>query len=436
MSNVLTGEPGIVVIGAGEAGLRAAVTLRERGYEGSITVVGEEPHAPYERPPLSKAVLHPDAASPPAISGAGDVEAKGVNLLLGVEAVGVDRKAQSVASSDGRSLPYARLLIATGAQARPLVVEGGHLATTLRRLDDAFGLRANLARSRTLLVIGGGFIGLELAAAARTRGLSVTVAEAAPRILGRATPEPVAAVVADWHAQDGVEIRTGKTLSRISAHRVGFEAEFADGDGLVAGLIVAGVGAAPKTRLAEAAGLAIDNGIAADARLQTSDPFVYAAGDCASFPHPLFEARRLRLEAWRNAQDQGSFVAGSLLGGRDAYDAVPWFWSDQYDFTLQVAGLPSAGIRLVERRPQAGALLTFHLDASGRLVGAAGVGSLALVAKDIKIAERMIARRLAPDPEILADPRTSLKAVLSGKPNQPAARTSAAAMISFDQIQH
>jgi len=436
MSNVLTGEPGIVVIGAGEAGLRAAVTLRERGYEGSITVVGEEPHAPYERPPLSKAVLHPDAASPPAISGAGDVEAKGVNLLLGVEAVGVDRKAQSVASSDGRSLPYARLLIATGAQARPLVVEGGHLATTLRRLDDAFGLRANLAHSRTLLVIGGGFIGLELAAAARTRGLSVTVAEAAPRILGRATPEPVAAVVADWHAQAGVEIRTGKTLSRISAHRVGFEAEFADGDGLVAGLIVAGVGAAPKTRLAEAAGLAIDNGIAADARLQTSDPFVYAAGDCASFPHPLFEARRLRLEAWRNAQDQGSFVAGSLLGGRDAYDAVPWFWSDQYDFTLQVAGLPSAGIRLVERRPQAGALLTFHLDASGRLVGAAGVGSLALVAKDIKIAERMIARRLAPDPEILADPRTSLKAVLSGKPNQPAAWTSAAAMISFDQIQH
>ena len=151
----------------------------------------------------------------------------------------------------------------------------------------------------------------------------VTVAEAAPRILGRATPESVAAVVADWHAEAGVEIRTAKTLSRISARPVGFEAEFADGDGLVVELVLAGVGALPETRLAEAAGLAIDNGIAADARLRTSDPFVYAAGDCASFPHPLFEERRLRLEAWRNAQDQGSFVAGSLLGGGDVYDAVP-----------------------------------------------------------------------------------------------------------------
>src|SRR5271166_1466401 len=174
MNNVLPHEPGIVVIGAGEAGLRSALTLCNRGYEGSITVVGEERHAPYERPPLSKALLHAEAVAPPAISGAGDVGAKGVRLLSGVEAVAVDRTAQSVALSDGRSLPYLSLLIATGAQARPLAVEGGHLATTLRRLDDATGLRANLARCKTLLVIGGGFIGLEVAAAARVRGLSVT----------------------------------------------------------------------------------------------------------------------------------------------------------------------------------------------------------------------------------------------------------------------
>ena len=154
-----------------------------------------------------------------------------------------------------------------------------------------------------------------------------------------------------------------------------------------------------------------------DARLQTSDPFVYAAGDCASFPHPLFEQRRLRLEAWRNAQDQGAFVAGSLLGGTDVYAAVPWFWSDQYDSTLQVAGLPSAGARLVERHPGAGAIITFHLDDAGRLVGAAGAGSLAQVARDIKIAEKMIAQLLVPDPEVLADQRASLKAVLSRKPN-------------------
>ena len=420
MNIVLPPEPGIVVIGAGEAGLRAAMTLRARGYQGSLAVVGDEPHPPYERPPLSKATLHPNAVAPPAISGAGNVESKGVHLLSGVAAVAIDPSARSVALSDGRCLPYSRLLIATGAHARPLVAEGGHLARTLRRLDDAVSLRADLARCKTLLVIGGGFIGLELAAAARMRGLSVTVAEAAPRILGRATPESVAAVVAGWHAMTGVEIWTGKTLSRIIPHLSGFEAEFTDGDRLITDLVVAGVGALPETSLAEAAGLVIDNGIAVDSRLQTSDPLIYAAGDCASFPHPLFEGCRVRLEAWRNAQDQGAYVAGSLLGGADAYDAVPWFWSDQYESTLQVAGLPSMGTRLVERRPGDGALLTFHLDASGRLVGAAGAGSLALVAKDIKIAEKIIAQRLAPDSRILTDPRASLKAVLSAKPNHEA----------------
>jgi 3-phenylpropionate/trans-cinnamate dioxygenase ferredoxin reductase subunit len=218
----------------------------------------------------------------------------------------------------------------------------------------------------------------------------------------------------------GVEIWTGKTLSRIIPHLSGFEVEFTDGDGLITDLVVAGVGALPETSLAEAAGLVIDNSIAVDSRLQTSDPLIYAAGDCASFPHPLFEGRRMRLEAWRNAQDQGAFVAGSLLGSADAYGAVPWFWSDQYESTLQVAGLPSTGTRLVERRPGEGALLTFHLDASGCLVGAAGAGSLALVAKDIKIAEKIIAQRLAPDSRILTDPRASLKAVLSAKPNHEA----------------
>jgi 3-phenylpropionate/trans-cinnamate dioxygenase ferredoxin reductase subunit len=407
-------------VGAGEAGLRAALTLRDRGYAGSIIVVGDEPHPPYERPPLSKAMLHPDAVSPPAISGAADVEAKCVRLLSGVEAVAIDRTERRISLSDGRSAPYSRLLIATGARARPLAVDGGHLAKTLRRLDDASTLRASLASCKSLLVIGGGFIGLELAAAARIRGLNVSVAEAAPRILGRATPESVAAIVAAWHADAGVKIRTGKTLTRISTHPAGFQAEFADGDGMVADLVVAGVGALPETRLAEAAGLEIGNGIAVDARLQTSDPFVYAAGDCVSFPHPLFDGRRLRLEAWRNAQDQGSFVAGSLLDGADIYDAVPWFWSDQYESTLQVAGLASAGVRHVERRLGNGALVTFHLDEHGRLVGAAGAGLLGLVARDIKIAERMIVQQAAPDPEALADPRVSLKMILSGQPKRMA----------------
>jgi 3-phenylpropionate/trans-cinnamate dioxygenase ferredoxin reductase subunit len=415
MTAALDRGPGIVVIGAGEAGVRAALTLRSQGFEGSLTVIGDERHAPYERPPLSKSLLYADAVAPPSISGARDIESKGIGLLSGVEVVAIDRTGQAVTLSDGRALPYSRLLIATGTQARPLAVEGGHLARSLRRLDDAISVRADLARCKTLLVIGGGFIGLELAAAARMRGLNVTVAEAAPRILGRATPESVAAIVAGWHEEAGVEIWTGKTLSRISARPGGFEAEFADGDGVIADLVLAGVGAVPETRLAEAAGLAIDNGIAVDGRLQTSDPSIYAAGDCASFPHPIFEGRRLRLEAWRNAQDQGAFVGQSLLGGAAEYEAVPWFWSDQYGSVLQVAGLPSAGTLVAERTPRAGARLTFHLDPTGRLVGAAGAGPLALVAKDIRIAERMIAQRLAPDPDALADPGTPIKALLNGK---------------------
>ena len=404
MTATLSREPGIVIIGAREAGLRAAVTLRDKGFEGRLLVVGGEPHAPYERPPLSKTALHAEASAPAPISGAADLEAKDVRPLLGVEVVSINRAARTVALSDGRVLPYSLILIAAGARARPLAVEGGHMARTLRRLDDAIALRDDLARARRLLVIGGGFIGLELAAAARMRGLDVVVAEAAPRVLGRATPQSIAAIVAGWHQDAGVDLRTDRALSRICIHPEGFKAEFADGDAVIAELVSAGVGAEPETRLAEAAGLAIDNGIAVDGQLRTSDPRIYAAGDCASFPHPLFGGRRLRLEAWRNAEDQGTFAASSLLGENGVYDSVPWFWSDQYE---------QLGARIVERRPGGSALLTFHLDEKGRLVGAAGAGPIGLVARDIRIAEKMIGKSLAPDPGLLADPKAPLKNVLN-----------------------
>jgi 3-phenylpropionate/trans-cinnamate dioxygenase ferredoxin reductase subunit len=415
MSVVTSSDPGIVIVGAGEAGLRASLTLRDLGFGGSVTVIGGEPHSPYERPPLSKQILFESDTAPPSIAGSQASASKSVRVLSGVEAVAVDRERQIVSTSVDRALPYRRLLIATGARARPLDLEGGHLATLLRRLDDAMALRDKLARCKSLLVIGGGFIGLELAAAARRRGLNVIVAEAAPRILGRATPESIAALVAGWHEAAGVTIMTGKALSRISVRSRCFEAEFSDGHGLMADLVVAGVGAVPETRLAEAAGLKVDNGIAVDGGLRTSDPFIYAAGDCASFPHPLFDGRRLRLEAWRNAQDQGTFVARSMLDGIGEYEAVPWFWSDQYDSTLQVTGLPSLGERTVARHPGDGSLLTFHLDESGRLVGAAGAGRLGVIAKEIRIAEKMISQRLAPDPDALSDRNLPLKAILTGQ---------------------
>jgi 3-phenylpropionate/trans-cinnamate dioxygenase ferredoxin reductase subunit len=412
MAAVLDREPGIVIVGAGEAGLRAALTLRGKGFAGPLTVVGGETHPPYERPPLSKSILHAEPSAPASISGAADIEAKSIRLTSGLVVVAINRLAQTVTLSDGADLPYSQLLIAIGARARPLGVEGAHLARTLRRLDDAVELRKEFDRAKRVLVIGGGFIGLELAVAARVRGLEVIVAEAASRILARATPESIGAVVAAWHRDAGVDLRTCKALRRLSVGSGGVTSEFSDGDSIVADLVVAGVGAEPETSLADAAGLAVENGIAVDGRLRTSDPLIFAAGDCASFPHPLFGGRRLRLEAWRNAQDQGAFVAGSLLEEDGSYDSVPWFWSDQYDQTLQVAGLPTLGARVVERRPGGGALLTFHLDDRGRLVGAAGAGPIGMVARDVRIAEKMIAQSFAPHPDRLADLKTPLKAIL------------------------
>lgn len=203
--------------------------------------------------------------------------------------------------------------------------------------------------------------------------------------------------------------RLGTGIARIEAGAV----VLADGGRVECDSIVAGVGAVPDTALAEDAGLAIENGVRADERLATSDPDIFAAGDCCSFPHPLYGGRRIRLEAWRNAQDQGSLAARNMLGANEAYRAVPWFWSDQYDQTLQIAGLPDEGVGQVERDVGEGGRLFFHLAADGRLVAASGVGPISKVARDIRLAEMLIARQARPDPAALADPNVRLKSLLS-----------------------
>ncbi len=283
----------------------------------------------------------------------------------------------------------------------------------LRSFGEAEALRRRLSPGSRLVVIGGGFIGLELAAAARARGAEATVIEMAPRLLGRAVPADLAAVIAARHAAEGVAIIIGAAIERIETlpdgrHRVVLAGrDPVDGD-----TIVAGIGAVPEAALAAEAGLALDNGIAVDTHLATSDPDIFAAGDCCSFPHALYGGRRLRLEAWRNAQDHGNAAAKSMLGLGEPYAAVPWFWSDHYDLTLQIAGLPDEGAVTVSRPLAGDARLDFHLAGDGRLVGASAVGPNGAIAREVRLAEMLIGRRASPDPASLADPAVKLKSLM------------------------
>lgn len=407
---------GIVIIGAGEAGGRAALALRDRQYEGPITLIGAEHHLPYERPPLSKtAMTMAEAPSPAFITNEAELTEKRIRHRGGVSATAIDRAARQVQLSDGSHLAYDKLLLATGARPRKLIIPGGEQALYLRNFGDAQALRARLLAGQRLIIIGGGFIGLELAASARVKGCLVTVLEMAPRILGRAVPAEVAAIVAARHRAAGIDILEGIGLVAIAAEGSAHSVLLTDGRCLPADTVIAGIGALPETALAEAAGLAVENGIRVDGRLMTADPAIFAAGDCCVFPHPVFDGRRLRLEAWRNAGDQARHVAGSMLGEAASYDTVPWFWSDQHDETLQIAGLPDEG-QVTVARDLGGSTLFFHLKA-GRLVGASAFGPIGKVAKDIRLAEMMIQARAHPSAAALADPGVKLKSLLRGSAN-------------------
>ena len=407
-------EAGIVIVGAGEAGARAAITLRAEGYAGALTLIGEERHAPYERPPLSKATIVGEGV--PAIPTIGDAAALAdlhIDHLTSVAVASIDRAARRVTLSDRRALRYDKLLLATGAKPRRLSLPGADAAIYLRNFDDSIALRGHMKPGRRIAIIGGGFIGLELASSACALGCEVTLIEAAPRILMRGVPSAIADIVAARHRAAGIDLIVGATIAGIDQAGDGHVVALGDGRAIPADCVIAGIGAAPEIALAEAAGLAIDNGVAVDGQLRTSDPHIYAAGDCASFPHPLYDGRRIRLEAWRNAFDQGAFVAKAMLGARDEYQAVPWFWSDQHDLNLQIAGLVDEGPDTIARDLGDGALLLFHLTADGRLAAASGIGPLGKIGREVRLAEMLIAKRARPDRAALASPDVKLKSLLA-----------------------
>jgi 3-phenylpropionate/trans-cinnamate dioxygenase ferredoxin reductase subunit len=392
----------IVIIGAGEAGTRAAFALREAGFSGTVTLIGTEPHLPYERPPLSKPLN--DVVQMKTICSAETLETAGIAYLPGMSVTRIDAARRQLLLGDGRTLDYDRLLLATGARPRRLTCPGAERALDFRTVSDAETVFARVRPDANVAIIGGGLIGMELAAVLRGKGVAVSVIEASPKPLGRAVPPRFAARLHAKHEDQGVAFHLGEGIAEITGNAV----VLANGVVVPADIVVAAIGVQPEVALAEAAGLETGNGILTDGRLRTSDANIFAAGDCAAVAQP--GGGHVRFESWRNARNQAETAARNMVGGTDPFNAIPWFWSDQYDLGLQVAGLPQPEHQSVMRVLGEGEL-EFYLQ-DGRLVAAAGLGVGNSMAKDIKLAEMLIAARISPDPAALADPIFSLKTLL------------------------
>uniref|UniRef100_UPI0035B34330 NAD(P)/FAD-dependent oxidoreductase n=1 Tax=Paenirhodobacter enshiensis TaxID=1105367 RepID=UPI0035B34330 len=341
---------GIVIVGAGQAAAALAAKLRSAGYVGEITVIGAEPVPPYQRPPLSKAYLLGEMPLERlALRSPEWWEANAITLRTGTRVAAIDRAAHTVTTDAGEVIGYTQLALCTGASPRhlPAPVGGalGHVYQ-VRSLADVDAMRAEFRPGARLVVIGGGYIGLEAAAVARKLGLTVTLVEAAARILGRVACAETADAIRALQCRHGVTLIEGTGLARLTGETDVTGAELTDGRHIPADFAIVGIGVTPDTDLARAAGLAVEDGIATDAHGRTSDPAIWAAGDCASFP---WQGRRLRLESVGNAIDMAETVAQNMLGAEKVYTPKPWFWSDQFDTKLQIAGLNSGYDEVVSR---------------------------------------------------------------------------------------
>ncbi|WP_323769654.1 FAD/NAD(P)-binding oxidoreductase [Antarctobacter sp.] len=396
----------VVVIGAGQAAASLVARLRSKGHEGKITLIGEEPVPPYQRPPLSKAYLLGEMElerlylRPEAYYGE-----NGIDLKLADTVTAIDRDNKQVVAG-GEVIPYDHCVLCTGSVPRRLPAAiGGDLAGVhvVRTLKDVDAMAPACTEGKRVLIVGGGYIGLEAAAVCAKLGLSVTLVEAADRILQRVAAPETSAWFRDLHKSHGVDLREGTGLKRLigDSHVTG--AELADGTTLDVDMVIVGVGITPATALAEACGLEIDNGIAVNARGLTSDPAIWAAGDCASFPQ---NAARMRLESVGNAIDMGELVADNLLGAERDYTATPWFWSDQYDVKLQIAGLNAGYDRIVVRED--GAAISHWYYAGDRLLAVDAMND----SRSYMVGKRLIEAGKSPAPEMVANPDTNLKGLL------------------------
>lgn len=403
---------GIVIVGGGQAGLQVAASLRASGYEERLRLLAEEPHLPYQRPPLSKAYLlgKASAESLPLRPGA-FFEQQRIEVELGVRVQAIDVGGRRLRAG-AAEIPFDGLALATGGRVRRLTVPGaGHECVLyLRTREDADALKERLAAAHEVVVIGGGFIGLEVAASANMLGKQVAVVEALPRLMARVVPPVLSQVFEALHKAHGVRIVTGCTVTAIESAGGGrVTVRTAQGDALGADLVVVGIGIAPCEELAAQAGLACANGIVVDEHSRTQAPAIVAAGDCANHPNAFAEGARVRLESVQNAIDQAKTAAGALLGEHTPYRAVPWFWSDQYDVKLQMVGLSQGHDRVVLRGEPASRRFSAFYYRGARLVAIDSVNRPA----DHMLGRRLLAAGIGPTPEEAADEGFDLKTLLA-----------------------
>jgi 3-phenylpropionate/trans-cinnamate dioxygenase ferredoxin reductase subunit len=398
----------IVVVGGGQAGASCVAKLRSEGFSGSITLIGEEHAPPYQRPPLSKAYLTGDMALERLFLRPESYYAEaGIDLRLDTTAQSIDRS-DRVVIAGGQAVPYDALVLTTGSVPRRLPgriggeLGGVHVVRTLKDVDE---MAPELVAGKRALIVGGGYIGLEAASVCAKLGLEVTLIEMAERILARVACPETSAWFRDLHARHGVRILEGAGLERLTGDPHVTGAVLSDGTEMPVDVVIAGIGISPATALAEAAGLTVENGIAVDAQGRTSDPAIWAAGDCASFP---YRGARIRLESVQNAIDQAEAVARNILGADEAYVPHPWFWSDQYDVKLQIAGL-NTGYGDVVVRDTGEARSHWYYDGD-KLLSVDAMND----PRAYMVGKRLIEAGRSPDRAAVADPESDLKALLRG----------------------
>lgn len=406
---------GLVIVGAGHAGVSAALAARDAGYAGKITMVADDGvDQPYERPPLSKwsedgAVTKPIVA--PEQLAAADID------RISSRITALNPSTKQLVLQNGENLPFSRLLLATGASARRLSLEVGEGANVfyLRDKADAEALYQASQTAKTAVVIGAGFIGLELAASLRKSGLSVQVVEVSDRLLARAVSAPVAEIVRELHIANGVEFLFGAQIESIKASGTDSIAALDDGSKLRADIIIAGVGSAANTSLAQDAGLSVDDGIVVNTHLQTNHPDIYAAGDCCRFPLYGKEDRLMRLESWQAAREQGALAGRNMVnvgGDLEICQLTPWFWSEQYDHVLQVAGIQVQTASMSERHYADDHHVTFGLSPDGMLDFACGIAPGTKIAKDIRFSIKLMEAQCFVSASQLVDQNVAIKSLI------------------------
>lgn len=398
----------VVVIGGGQAGGEAAIELRKLGFDGRVVIVGEEPFLPYKRPPLSKAYLAGSVGEDQLyMMHAPNLEKARIEYRGGVAVPRIDRAAKQVVLADGSTLGYDRLVLTTGGRARPLPVPGADRRNVflLRTIADVQKIRAHCQEGKRVAIVGGGFIGLEAAAVLVKKGLKVTVLEGLPRVLARVTCPEVSAFYERVHREAGVDLRTGVQVTGFDGEPEVNQVRLGDGSAVETDVVVIGIGLIANTELATAAGLDVDNGIVVDECARTSDPDIYAAGDCTNHPSS-FLGRRVRLESVQNAMEQARIAARNIMGKNEAYHTVPWFWSDQYDLKLQMVGVSAGFDQLVVRGDPATQrnFAVFYLK-EGRIIAADAISR----PQEFMLAKKLVAAGAMIDPAQLGDESVPLK---------------------------